>query len=553
MNSNIKIKKGQIEDYAVQKTGDQMIEGQKTFSINPRVSHTEVPNAVVNLEQMRAEMANTISEATLDTVLHSGNSSVKSIILEKPSGSNDLAVSADGLEFTNYGNEFDNLTLKWTTSGDGELLGTEIELPKKSGTLAVLEDISAHGLQEVLNNNSSATSETDIFIQRSQGNGSIQINEEQGVVIGGQAKGIILNGDSEGVKLSGSKIELNAMSYLNAPAFIQAPIIFQQFNSEEDYETTGTINVEEGNITINSSNETGLHYAADYSANFTDRSLVDKAYVDGLAGGDLQQTLDKGSEANFSTDLLLRKTSSEVGSVGEIQITDRVTLSNNGGEGIIINGHQKPVLLNGMFDIGGEFAYKISSNNVSSYNPLDKYLLLKRNGSNDWIRLGHDQTGDKAIQLNGSDIGVNVLGGFEVTGANTYLNTDNTWINTAGVFRINNKDAITEINGQQANHLGEISLIQTVLSSEAILVLTADKTVNYFANTGGATTWTLPPVSGNTGKQLIIVNKGSGNIAINTHEGNLELFDGAPLNAMPLMPGATYGLHCDGVHWTALY
>ncbi len=138
MKSNIKIKKGQIEDYAVQKTGDQTIDGKKTFAINPLVPHTETPTAAVNLEQMRAEMANAVSETTLDAVLSTGNTSVKNIILEKPSETNDLAISADGFEFANYGDNFDNLILKWTTSGDGELLNTEIELPKKSGTLAVV-------------------------------------------------------------------------------------------------------------------------------------------------------------------------------------------------------------------------------------------------------------------------------------------------------------------------------------------------------------------------------------------------------------------------------
>lgn len=56
MNSNIKIKKGQIEDYAVQKTGDQTIDGKKSFIINPKVSHTEDLEAVVNLKQAREEI-----------------------------------------------------------------------------------------------------------------------------------------------------------------------------------------------------------------------------------------------------------------------------------------------------------------------------------------------------------------------------------------------------------------------------------------------------------------------------------------------------------------
>ncbi|MDR6969183.1 hypothetical protein J2X31_003210 [Flavobacterium arsenatis] len=56
MNSNIKIKKGQIEDYAVQKTGDQTISGRKNFTTSPRVPHATDPSSAVNLEQTREEI-----------------------------------------------------------------------------------------------------------------------------------------------------------------------------------------------------------------------------------------------------------------------------------------------------------------------------------------------------------------------------------------------------------------------------------------------------------------------------------------------------------------
>lgn len=57
MNSNIKIKKGQIEDYAVQKTGDQTIAGLKNFTTSPRVPHTGDPSSAVNLAQTREEIS----------------------------------------------------------------------------------------------------------------------------------------------------------------------------------------------------------------------------------------------------------------------------------------------------------------------------------------------------------------------------------------------------------------------------------------------------------------------------------------------------------------
>ena len=57
MNSNIKIKKGQIEDYAVQITGDQIIGGRKNFTTGPYVPHTSDPSSAVNLEQTREEIS----------------------------------------------------------------------------------------------------------------------------------------------------------------------------------------------------------------------------------------------------------------------------------------------------------------------------------------------------------------------------------------------------------------------------------------------------------------------------------------------------------------
>jgi len=724
MNSNIKIKKGQIEDYAVQKTGDQTIDGQKTFIVNPQVSHTENPNAVVNLEQMRAEMANAMPETTLDAVLSTGNTSVKNIILEKPSEANDLALSADGLEFANYGGAIDNLTLRWTTPGDGELFGTEIQLPKKSGTLAVIQDISSLGLQEVLNNNSSGTSETDIFIQRSGGNGSIQINDGQGVVIGGQAKGVILNGDSDGVKLGGSKIELNALSHFNAPAsfnspvlfqkfnyeegsyetsavisnesgtititssnetgihysadysdnftdrslvdkafvinnavgnlqqtldkgsqaaldgdfslqksmgggsisidddgvmlngqakgitlnggndgvklegqkielntspyfnataLFNAPVLFQQFNSEDGlYETSGVVNTVEGNVTITSSNETGIHYAADYSDNFTDRSLVDKEFVINNSGGNLQQTLDKGSEANFTSDLLLRKISTEegIGNLGEIQITDRITLNNNGGEGITINGHNEPIKLYGLFDIGG-YGHTIATKSSEIDGSHSSYLIIgdgnHYNTYNNYLKIGYKDSYTEAnTKLKGTNLEIEANGTVKIKGAVLDISPSNVTFDVMGQFSIgssSNEDFIGMTYGsdysenytdrsipdvgyvnQVVKAASEVTLnVQNLLTGSTNIALTADKNINYFANTGTAAVWTLPAVFGNTSKRLILVNKGSGTITLNTNGTDPELFDGTESNQATLIPGATFNLYCDGVHWVALH
>lgn len=69
MNSNIKINKGQIEDYAVQKAGDQTIDGLKNFTTSPGVPHADDLGSAVNLEQTRQEIfskTNPINQALED-------------------------------------------------------------------------------------------------------------------------------------------------------------------------------------------------------------------------------------------------------------------------------------------------------------------------------------------------------------------------------------------------------------------------------------------------------------------------------------------------------
>jgi hypothetical protein len=53
-----------------------------------------------------------------------------------------------------------------------------------------------------------------------------------------------------------------------------------------------------GFFTDSRSSTVGIQYGGDYSADFTDRSLVDKAYVDGLAGGPVVETYTQSVDGN---------------------------------------------------------------------------------------------------------------------------------------------------------------------------------------------------------------------------------------------------------------
>ncbi len=65
------------------------------------------------------------------------------------------------------------------------------------------------------------------------------------------------------------------------------------------------------NTFTDTTNSKGIVYGADYSANFTVRSLVDKDYVDNAVsggGGDLAATLTLGEDANAGQDVILHYT-----------------------------------------------------------------------------------------------------------------------------------------------------------------------------------------------------------------------------------------------------
>lgn len=367
MNSKIKIKKGQIEDYAVQKTGDQTIDGRKNFTTNPRVPHTSDPGSAINLEQAKGEITDKISEITLQKVAQKGSSATNLV--------QDFIITGNGINV--------------------------------KGTIAITR---------------------------------------------------------EGARLSGPLVALDADEILQIRAGMQTGIHTPSFFVRNP--DTNTFILNKGALTaLTSQEQTKALIANDASG----KALITREYLEEILGNHLS-------------------------------LNAVLTAGNTSTKSIIL---EKPSGSN-------DLAVSADGFEFATYGDDFDNLTLK------WTTSGDGELFGTEIELPKKSGTLAVL-----------------------------EDISTQVAQQISNN--------TVLSSEATLVLTADKTVNYFANTGGATTWTLPPVSGNTGKHVIIVNKGSDNIYINSHEGNLELFDGAPLNAMPLIPGATYGLYCDGAHWTGLY
>jgi hypothetical protein len=79
-----------------------------------------------------------------------------------------------------------------------------------------------------------------------------------------------------------------------------------EIQTSDTFSNVSKMNFGEGVITASGSNATtgfrGIEYGADYSADYTNRSLVDKEYVDNLPGGEtLEQTLTLGNTIGAET------------------------------------------------------------------------------------------------------------------------------------------------------------------------------------------------------------------------------------------------------------
>lgn len=89
--------------------------------------------------------------------------------------------------------------------------------------------------------------------------------------------------------------------------------------------------------------------------------------------------------------------------------------------------------------------------------------------------------------------------------------------------------------------------IESVTTSAAA-TLTLSTSENYIF-TGTTTTWTIPAVSGTTGRIYKLKNRGSGNVTINTTASANELYTTAAANTYSLTPGSAIILVSDGSFW----
>jgi fibronectin-binding autotransporter adhesin len=117
----------------------------------------------------------------------------------------------------------------------------------------------------------------------------------------------------------------------------------------------------------------------------------------------------------------------------------------------------------------------------------------------------------------------------------------------------------TFLRGDQtyATPAGGATVDPVTVSSAASLTLVVSSTTavqDYVYNGSVATTWTLPAVSGNTGKRLILENAGTAAAAVITlnRAGTDNLWFLSALTTIPIARGGSLLLVCDGTYWQVL-
>ena len=195
-----------------------------------------------------------------------------------------------------------------------------IPAKEEDDTFAMISDveeaIDSQGLQQVIDNSAQATT-TELFRVGSLNNSTVKgaiMLDSTGVVIAGEAGGVRINGDTDGVTINETK-------YIGANSI------------------TGDIEI----FALNG----GLKYTSDVSEFYTQRSLVDKGYVDSIAENqDLQQVLTNGSIANVIMPFNVSSQNNEFVKGSIKLLNDGVIIAGEAG-GVKINGDTEGIFLDG--------------------------------------------------------------------------------------------------------------------------------------------------------------------------------------------------------------
>jgi len=202
--------------------------------------------------------------------------------------------------------------------------------------------------------------------------------------------------------------QIKLLTNLSDSSWIQAKAVFVAITGQSNVDVLGTVRITSADINTNltsqievgeqyltiTDNRTfvpqkGIEYAADYSANYTSRSLVDKGFVTGITSG-LVLTNGNGTTANGSAVDLGGTLTADV-NIGDGGNGYSIFLGGNG------NGNIKAASIYGSDGV---------NNNYLSIDPTGLFT-----GGFPNFELGNQVTGNFVGQILSDEIGVSIAGG----------------------------------------------------------------------------------------------------------------------------------------------
>lgn len=294
---------------------------------------------------------------------------------------------------------------------------------------------------------------------------------------------------------------------------------------------TNNIDLDINGLKISNSSSKPAYYNADYSANYTSRSLVDKAYVDSVAGGGSGTVTNVTGVSGEIT--VATGTTTPVIGISSTYTTARdahadAKVANTITDGITTSAPNQDVVFDALA-LKANLASPTFTGTVSI--PSGGLSFPGGGGTNIIIGTGAAVNGNTFIQAR--MIGTLVPNNSSIASSDTFQVIAN---KTQG--QINNTVKLTSI---------------TTLSSTTVAINIVDQ-LAYYSLSGATALISLPPISGNSGKEVTIVNKSGTIQSLNSNNGvaNDIWVSGTATNTTPIAIGAVVTLFNDGVNWVII-
>jgi len=217
---------------------------------------------------------------------------------------------------------------------------------------------------------------------------------------------------------SGSNIQANNLTINNI--YSSQEIYLSNNKSLISYSNPLVNHYFKGTSGVKWESDVKIEYAADYSALYSNRSLVDKEYVDGLITSGVTAvtatspiTSSGGSTPDISTSMatnkLIGRSTAGVGVMEEITIGTGLTLSGGTLSSSVTGGIPHATA-------AGTDTYTTTITGVTAYNDADAYLIRFTNGNTTGVTLNINSLGAIPLYRNndGPLLGGDILAGGEM-------------------------------------------------------------------------------------------------------------------------------------------